>query len=125
MKKPIGKSGDDMTSKFQSLSRSLVQLEEGDIFGDSDDDEPYFRAQSESNAESSREAEEEVHTPSAATDSSSKHALSMLTGSSDSIGKVAPDTKSKNSKSNPTIRLNAGNGKYIVLYCFANQYMIL
>ena len=56
-----------MTSKCQALSRSLVQLEEGDIIGDSNEDEPYFRAQPESNAESSDEDDEEIRTPSAAT----------------------------------------------------------
>ena len=83
MKKPTGISGDDMTAKCQALSRSLVQLEEGDIFGDSDEDEPYFRAQPESNSDSSDEDEDEILTPSAATDSSSKPGLPMLTGCSE------------------------------------------
>jgi hypothetical protein len=116
MKKPTGKSGDDMTAKCQALSRSLVQLEEGDIFGDSDEEEPYFRAQPEYDPDSSDEEEEEIRTPSAATDSSSKQGLSMLTGSSDSLGKAALDTKSKNSKPNPTTRFNVGKGIYIVFY---------
>ena len=89
MKKPTGKSGDDMAAKCQQRSRSLVQLKEGDIFGDSDEDEPYFRAQPEYNLDSSDEDEEEICTPSAATDSSSKPGLSMLTESSESVGKAA------------------------------------
>jgi len=115
MKRPTGKSG-DMTAKCQALSRSLVQLEEGDIFGDSDEDEPYFRAQPEYNLHSSDEDEEEIRTPSAATDSSSKPGLSMLTESSESLGKAALDTKSRNSKPDPTTRLNVGKGIYIVFY---------
>ena len=40
---------EDMTAKCQAFSQNLVQLEEGKIFEDSDEDEPYFRAQPESN----------------------------------------------------------------------------
>ena len=40
----------------------------------------------------------------------------MLTESSESLGEAAPDTKLKNSKPNPTTRLNVGKGKYIELY---------
>ena len=43
MEKPTGKSGDDMPAKCKALSHSLVQIEEGDIFGDPDEDEAYFR----------------------------------------------------------------------------------
>ena len=67
MKNLTGKFGDDMTSKCQALSQSLVQLEEDDIFGDSDEEKPCFRAQPESNAESSDEDDEVIRTPSATT----------------------------------------------------------
>jgi len=113
--KPTRKSGDDMTAKCQALSRSLVQLEEGDIFGDSDEDEPYFQARPESNPESNDEYEEEIRTPSAATDNSSKHGMSMLSGSSEIWWEAALDTKSKNSKPNPTTRLNVVKGKYWII----------
>ena len=68
-------------SKFSSVKK------DGDIFGDSDEDEPYFRAQPEYDPDSSDEDEEEVCSPSAATDSSSKPGISMLTGGSESLGK--------------------------------------
>ena len=116
MKKPTGKSGDDMTAKCQALSRSLVQLEEGDIFGDSDEDEPYFRAQPEYDPDSSDEDEEEIRTPSAATDSSSKPGISLLIGSSESLGKAAIIPIVVKMSPNPTTRLNVGKGIYVVFY---------
>jgi len=40
MRKPTGSSGiDDLTAKWQALNRSLYALEEGYMFGDSDDDD--------------------------------------------------------------------------------------
>ena len=40
MRKPTGTSGiDDFTAKCQALNRSLYALEEGDTFGDSDDED--------------------------------------------------------------------------------------
>jgi hypothetical protein len=48
-------------------------MEEGDIFGDSDKNDPYFRAQPDSFPESSDDDDDddnELHIPSATTDSS-------------------------------------------------------
>ena len=40
MRKPTGSSGiDDITAKCQALNSSLYTLEEGDTFGDSDDED--------------------------------------------------------------------------------------
>ena len=93
-----------------SGSRSFVQMEEGYIFGDSDEDEPQCVPDSYSQS-SEEDDDEDLHTPSAATDSSS---LSMLTGIMLVWGNQL-HTKSKNSKPYPTTRLNVGKGKYIEL----------
>ena len=72
-----------MTEKCHALSQRFVQMKERDIFGYSDEDEPYFWAESDSNPESRDDDDDDLHPPSA-TDISCNYGLSMLTGSSDS-----------------------------------------
>jgi len=73
MRKPTGSSGDDMTSKCQALNRNLFQMEEEDVFGESDEDE-YIPEQDAGFAESSGDEDivesqsPSFHTPSAVTD---------------------------------------------------------
>jgi hypothetical protein len=44
MRKPTGSSGiDDFTAKCQSLNRNLYQIEEGEAFGDDNDEDPDFQ----------------------------------------------------------------------------------
>ena len=121
MRKPAESSGiDDFTAKCQLLNRSLYILEEGDTFGDSEGDE-IGRGKSESNDDSSDEESNAVHTPILSSETNKTSHLG-LSDSSESIvkalrialdGNPPSDTKSKNSKPNPT-RLNIG--KCIILF---------
>ena len=77
MRKPTGSSSvDDMTAKCQHLNRTFHQIEEGDTFGDSDDElEAYAETAISSDSDSTvedlnedytEEASEYIHTPTVA-----------------------------------------------------------
>ena len=63
MRKPTGSSGvDEMTAKCQHLNRTFHQIEEGDTFGDSDDElEAYPEATISSDSDSTVEDPDEDH----------------------------------------------------------------
>ena len=74
MRKPTESSGiDDMTAKCQHLNRAFHQIEEGDTFGDSDNElEAYAEAAISSDSDSTvadpdedhmEEESENIHTP--------------------------------------------------------------
>ena len=75
MKKPTSKSGDDDDTRGDDIemSGSLSKFSSDGRrrhLGDSNEDEPYFRDEPDSNPESSDvDDDEDFHTPSAATDS--------------------------------------------------------
>jgi len=114
-RKPTGSSGlDDLTQKCQALHRALFQKEEGDAFGDSDEDneDPVPAEQAEDTSDSGSDVSEalEYHHPSIGptptppttetTSSTPRPIVIVKPGHS--------DTKSKNAKPNPTTRLNVG-----------------
>ena len=108
MRKPTGSSGiDDFTQKCQTLYRSLAAIEEGDTFGDSDDESLYADPIPAEQDTSDSGSDEDPSTP-AITETSSKHTNPMFTGSSTSITLSKTDTKSKNAKPNPTSRVHVG-----------------
>ena len=116
MRKPTGSSGiDDFTAKCQALNRSLYALEEGDTFGDSDDEDEVMENTQISNDDSSSDDDLDLqeasplNTPTAAaTDKSSSQVLSSDISLKSMKVSHHGDTKSKNAKPNPTSRLNVG-----------------
>jgi cobalamin biosynthesis protein CobT len=136
MRKPTGSSGiDDFTAKCQSLNRNLYQIEEGEAFGDENDEDPDFQddhisSDSESDAgdnetDGMAEDDDPINTP---TVEVSKAKNSFIPASTDSsstkLSMTLPksDTKSKNAKPNPTSRLNVG--KFMTLL-YNNNYNIV
>ena len=110
MRKPTGSLGiDDFTAKCQTLNRNLYAFEEGDTFGDSDDEDEVMENTQLSNKDSSSDDDlniqesSPVSTPTAAsTDKSSNQVLSSDISLKSIKFSHHGDTKSKNAKPNPT-----------------------
>jgi len=124
MRNPTGSSGsDDVTAKWQTLNRSLHQIEEGDTFGDSD-----FEDEVSDDGHNSDDGDRDVP-PNEDEDPINDDVENMnspiideqevkVGGSASKLSKIimegpVSDTKSKNAKPNPKSRLNIGKYTYI------------